>query len=103
MERKSDFAEAHHLLGSVFKDQGRLDEAIACYRRALELKPDLAHAYNNLALLSDQEKLDEAVACYRRALELKPDFAEAPAILALCWAIRGSWTKRSPAIAGRWN
>ena len=30
------------------KDQGKLDEAVACYRRALELKPDFAEAHNNL-------------------------------------------------------
>ena len=60
------------------KDQGKLDEAVACYRRALELKPDYAEAHNNLGnALKDQGKLDEAVACYRRALELKPDYAEA--------------------------
>ena len=60
------------------KEQGKLDEAVACYRRALELKPDYAEAHNNLGVaLKDQGKLDEAVACYRRALELKPDYAEA--------------------------
>ena len=59
-------------------DQGKLDEAIACYRRALELKPDYAVAHNNLGnALKDQGKLDEAAACYRRALELKPDYAAA--------------------------
>ena len=30
------------------KDQGKLDEALACYRRALELKPDYAEAHSNL-------------------------------------------------------
>ena len=56
----------------------RIPEAVACYRRALELKPDYAEAHNNLGnALKDQGKLDEAVACYRRALELKPDYAEA--------------------------
>ena len=30
------------------KDQGKLDEAVACYRRALELKPDYAAAHSNL-------------------------------------------------------
>ena len=60
------------------KDQGKLDEAVACYRRALELKPDYAEAYNNLGIvLKEQGKLDEAIACFRRALELKPDYAEA--------------------------
>jgi predicted O-linked N-acetylglucosamine transferase (SPINDLY family) len=30
------------------KDQGNLDEAVACHRRALELKPDYAEAHSNL-------------------------------------------------------
>ena len=60
------------------KDQGKLDEAVACYRRALELKPDFAEAHNNLGnACKDQGKLDEAVACCRRALELRPDYAAA--------------------------
>ena len=43
------------------EDQGKLDEAIACFRRAMELKPDSADAYNNLGMaLKDQGKLDEA-------------------------------------------
>jgi tetratricopeptide (TPR) repeat protein len=60
------------------KEQGKLDEAVACYRRALELKPDYNEARNNLAVaLKEQGKLDESLACYRRAIELKPDYTEA--------------------------
>ena len=59
-------------------EQGKLGEAVACHRRALEVRPDHAEAHDNLGnALKEQGKLDEAVACYRRALELKPDFAEA--------------------------
>ena len=62
----------------AFKEQGKLDEAVACCRRALELAPDFAEAHNNLGVaFKEQGKLDEAVACYCRARELKPDFAEA--------------------------
>ena len=58
--------------------QGKLLEAVACYGRALELKPDFAEAcFNRGKALQDLEKLDEAVACYRRALELQPDFVAA--------------------------
>jgi tetratricopeptide (TPR) repeat protein len=65
------------------KDQGKLEEAIACYRRALELKPDFAEVHSNLGnALNEQRKPDEAAACYRRALELKPDFADAHGNLA---------------------
>ena len=55
-----------------------MDEAVVCYGRAMQRKPDYAEAHNNLGTaFKDQGKLDEAILCYRRALELKPGFAEA--------------------------
>ena len=40
--------------GHVPRHQGRIDEAINHYRQALEIRPDLAEAHNNLgALLLD--------------------------------------------------
>ena len=65
-------------LGLSYQAIGNLDQAAACWRRALELKPD--HVETHIALgniLKDQGKLDETVACYRRALLLRPDFAPA--------------------------
>jgi predicted O-linked N-acetylglucosamine transferase (SPINDLY family) len=35
-------------MGGALKEQGRLHEALACYRRALELKPDDVEAHSNL-------------------------------------------------------
>ena len=65
-------------LGNELRDQGKLDEAIAAYRQAIGLKPELAEAHSNLGIaLEDQGKLDEAVAAYRQAISIKPDFAEA--------------------------
>ena len=58
--------------------QGTLEEAVACYRRALELQPNFADAYYNLGIaLHSQGKPDEAIACYRQALRFKPDFVAA--------------------------
>ena len=37
-----DYAEALNNLANAYKDQGRLDEAIACYRKAIAAKPELA-------------------------------------------------------------
>jgi predicted O-linked N-acetylglucosamine transferase (SPINDLY family) len=68
----------------VLNEQGKPDDAVACHRRALELKPDFIAAHYNLGnALRSQRRLDDAVACYRRALELKPDFAEAHSNLGL--------------------
>ncbi len=54
--------------------QGRLDEAIAGYVRAVELEPGRAQLYNNLGVaLRARGQFAAAVACYRRAIALKPD------------------------------
>ena len=45
-------------------------------RKAIELQPHFAEAYNNLGLaLNGQGKPDDAIAAYRKAIELKPDLA----------------------------
>ena len=64
---------AHNNLGIAFKEQGALEEAAACFHRALDLRPDFAEAHNNLGtVLGEQARQDEAIACYRKAIELQP-------------------------------
>ena len=64
--------------GQCAQARGRLDEAISCYQRAAQLKPDFFAVYYNLGVAwTELAKTDEAIAAYRRALELKPDFPEA--------------------------
>jgi tetratricopeptide (TPR) repeat protein len=65
-------------LGNIFYRQGRTDEAISYYQKALELKPDYAKAHDNLGnALQQKGKVDEAIAHYQKALQIKPDYAEA--------------------------
>ena len=68
----------YNILGVVLKNQGKLNEAVASYQKALSLKPDYADTHNNMGnALKDQGKLDEAIASYQKALTLKPDYADA--------------------------
>ena len=70
--------------------RGQLDEAIAHYRKALEIKPDYAEAHNNLGnALASRGQVDEAIAHYQKALEIKPDYAEAHNNLGMALASRG--------------
>ena len=65
-------------LGISLYDQGKLDEAVAAYRQAIQLEPTHALAHCNLGnALRKQGKLTEAVAAYHKAIRIKPDFAEA--------------------------
>jgi predicted O-linked N-acetylglucosamine transferase (SPINDLY family) len=59
-------------------EQGRLDDAVATYRQALQVNPSYAEGYSNLAsVLQSQNKLDESIASFKEAIRLKPDFAQA--------------------------
>ncbi len=67
---------AHNDLGNVLADRGRLDEAVAQYRKSLEVDPNYTRAHFNLGTaLFSQGRYDEAILHYRKALELEPDFA----------------------------
>ena len=69
-------AETHNGLGYVLRRQGRSEEAIAEFRKAVDIDPHFTPAYNNLAdALEQAGKLDEAAESYRRALAEKPSAA----------------------------
>ena len=70
---------AHNHLGNALADADRLDEAIAHYRKALEINPDYAEAHNGLGnALAGRGQIDEAIAQYRkRCWKLQARLAEA--------------------------
>jgi tetratricopeptide (TPR) repeat protein len=70
--------EWHYGLGIMLDRQGKVQEAIGHYERALRLKPDLAEAHNNLGGdLAGQGKVQEAIGHYEQALRIKPGDPEA--------------------------
>ena len=78
VDQSQQDAIAHYNLGSTLLDQRRLPDALASYRRALEIQPNFAEAHCNLGIVQHQlGHLDEAVMSYRRAVEIKPDFVTA--------------------------
>ncbi|MCU0537196.1 MAG: tetratricopeptide repeat protein [Hydrococcus sp. Prado102] len=63
-------------LGTVLRQQGKLEEAAQTYRQAIALDPNCAEAYNNLgSTLDSQGKFKEAIAAYENAISIKPDSA----------------------------
>ncbi len=55
-----------------------LDEAIASFGKAVQIKPDYVEAHNNLGLaLQSRGRFEEAIASFGKALQIKPDYAEA--------------------------
>jgi tetratricopeptide (TPR) repeat protein len=69
---------AYLRLGQTLFAQGKADEAITNFARALQIEPDFLEPRCDLArALTDQDRLDEALVHYTKALQFKPDFAPA--------------------------
>jgi len=72
-------AEARRLnnAGVLAYHQGAYDTSVQQFRRALELDPRLAEAWNNLALTHTEMHADaEALEAFKKALELDPSVAQ---------------------------
>ncbi len=68
-----DFPEAHYNMANVQAANGRIDEALASFRRAVKLKPDYVDAHSNMAnALFMTGKQLEAIAHYEIVLKLDP-------------------------------
>ncbi len=65
------------LRGNLLKCQGRLRESEQAYRQALQERPDLFDAWNNLGALLERDRLQDAETAYREALRLEPGNAAA--------------------------
>jgi predicted O-linked N-acetylglucosamine transferase (SPINDLY family) len=70
---RSALAAAWHGLAVARRENGRLEEAEAAARRAVELAPDFAAAHHGLGAIEyDLGRIDDAVLHHRRAIELDP-------------------------------
>ena len=66
---------ARYFLGNALLNDGRYQEALDCYRRAIGLRPD-ADSYRHLAkFFSRQKRFGEAADAYGTAIRLEPDNA----------------------------
>lgn len=63
-------AEAHTFLGWTYHFQGRVEDAIAECKRAIEVDPDFGNPYNDIgAYLISLGRYDEAIPWLERAIE----------------------------------
>ena len=85
-----DSSIAHYNLAKTSETEGRAEQAVQLYNRAVTLNPGYADAHHNLArLLARSGQQEEAIGHYRRALEIRPDDADTRNNLGLLLALRG--------------
>jgi tetratricopeptide (TPR) repeat protein len=78
VRQSPDSAEAHNFLGIVLRRTGRVDEAIAEYKKAISLQTRFPQPHYNLGIAYMKKELfNEAVNEYEKALKLYPRYAKA--------------------------
>jgi tetratricopeptide (TPR) repeat protein len=82
-------ANAENSRGMSLMNEGKLSEALAAFRRALEIDPAyVVSAYNMGVVLAHQGNQDGAVAAFRKAIEIRPTYAPAHLGLGLLLRMR---------------
>ncbi len=95
-EKKRLHSEAKRLnnAGVVAYHNGRYEQALELFRRAIELYPEFTEGYNNLGLthteMNEEEKATEA---FKRAIELDPNLAATYNNLGYAFYRLGSYTE----------
>ncbi len=65
-------AEAHTFLGWTYHFQGKLDDAIAECKRAIEIDPEFGNPYNDIgAYMIEMGRFEEAIPWLERAIEAR--------------------------------
>ena len=68
----------HYNLGLYYSKQGRHQEAIEAYKKALHIKPNDAGMYHNMGVAYRKiGRYQEAIEAYQEAIRLKPDNSDA--------------------------
>jgi tetratricopeptide (TPR) repeat protein len=91
LERNPASWMSHNNLGSILLSEGKDDEALEHFHKALEIQPsDNADAHYNLGLfLLRNKEVDEAIVEFRRALEINPNYIKAHDNLGTALAQKG--------------
>ncbi len=83
-------ASAYNNLALALRDTGQTDAAVAAFKKAIELNPDLDGPRRNLgSLLLDRGKIDEAIAVLQEDVRHKPDHATSHYNLGVALAHKG--------------
>jgi serine/threonine protein kinase/Flp pilus assembly protein TadD len=86
--------------GAYLFNEDKLEEAAACFRKAIAFDPDFTAAHTNLGiLLTQQGKLDEAIAAFSNTINIDPSWSPAPNYMGHLYARLGRWNEAKEAFS----
>ncbi|MFH1878135.1 MAG: tetratricopeptide repeat protein, partial [Candidatus Omnitrophota bacterium] len=64
-------------LANTYEGEGRVEEAVALWKKAIQIRPDYSEAYNNLAVTyAGMKRYKEAAEMFEKAIKLDPGIPE---------------------------
>jgi tetratricopeptide (TPR) repeat protein len=73
LQNKKNNSVKHVVSGIEYHNKGKYNEAIAVYKRAIEIDPKHANSYINMGnAYADLKKYNEVVTAYKKAIEIDP-------------------------------
>jgi tetratricopeptide (TPR) repeat protein len=90
LAKNPDCSMAHNNLGLLLKNQGRIEEAMEHYHKAIQINPNNFEALDNLGfVLAARGRFEEAIENYRKAIQISPNFSDALNSLGAALAAKG--------------
>jgi tetratricopeptide (TPR) repeat protein len=87
-------ARPQNNLGAALSRQGRFEEAIEQYQRALKIKPEYSDAHYNLGYaLAKTGKLDEGLSHFRAAVRIEPNRVKYLNNLGVALVLKGNYSE----------
>ena len=94
IEIKPQLAEAHNIMGVLWKDRRRWADSLLAFNRALQVKPDAADALSNMGVVLELVgRESEATACFERAVAVRPGVQQYHVNLAGNLLLRGEYKR----------
>ena len=94
MEEFSQVPSLINILAELNFRFGRFSKAIELYKRAIQLKPDYAEAYNNMGVAyKESNDFSAAIESYKKAFSIHPGLVEAYNNLGLAFNKQGEYQK----------
>ena len=82
-------SQAFNVLGQICHAQGGLPEALGHWQKAVEITPDYAEVWQNIALAHEHlDQQPEAIAAHQQVVRLLPDNARAHRLLGMAQLLR---------------
>ncbi|MCB2183419.1 MAG: tetratricopeptide repeat protein [Desulfobulbaceae bacterium] len=70
-------AEAHHGLGLIHRKQGKQNDAVQSFQKALEINPDGIDSWRNIGIIyTEKMEFEKAIDVYEKIINQKPDDTE---------------------------